>query len=101
MNASSEINGAATPVMGELAANAVTHGRVYGHGFLVRVVWMTGTVRIEVADACKQRRPETRPVAVDAETGRGLLIVAALADRWGVENRALGKAVWAELHMPE
>lgn len=30
------------------------------------------------------------------EGGRGLLLVAALADKWGVGERDLGKVVWAE-----
>lgn len=30
------------------------------------------------------------------EGGRGLLLVAALSDTWGVRERALGKAVWCE-----
>jgi hypothetical protein len=33
----------------------------------------------------------------DAEGGRGLLVVAALADDWGVTPRVIGKSVWAEL----
>jgi hypothetical protein len=34
---------------------------------------------------------------LDTESGRGLLLVAALADRWGVEPYPPGgKAVWAE-----
>ncbi|WP_333774337.1 ATP-binding protein, partial [Streptomyces sp. IBSBF 3136] len=30
------------------------------------------------------------------EGGRGLLLVASLADRWGVGQRAPGKLVWCE-----
>ncbi|MFG2652240.1 ATP-binding protein [Streptomyces sp. NPDC048436] len=32
----------------------------------------------------------------DAESGRGLLIVVALADKWGVAERDPGKVVWCE-----
>ncbi|MEU8653729.1 ATP-binding protein [Streptomyces sp. NPDC048737] len=58
---------------------------------------MVGTVRIEVADACEKRRPKSRRSEPEAGSGRGLLIVEALADKWGVEDRDLGKTVWAEL----
>jgi hypothetical protein len=35
-------------------------------------------------------------------SGRGLALVDALADRWGVEPRgAVGKTVWALLVLPE
>jgi anti-sigma regulatory factor (Ser/Thr protein kinase) len=37
----------------------------------------------------------------DAERGRGLLIVAALSNRWGSEHVTPGvKVVWAELEIP-
>ncbi|WP_189327549.1 ATP-binding protein, partial [Streptomyces flaveus] len=39
--------------------------------------------------------PEPQP---DDESGRGLLLIAALADRWGTEPYApSGKTVWAEV----
>lgn len=95
----SEVNDTAAQIVAELAANAVTHGHVYGHSFLLRLVRETGALRIEVADACRQRRPEMRQPEADGEDGRGLLVVEALADTWGVSDRALGKAVWAELRI--
>ncbi|MER7400491.1 ATP-binding protein [Streptomyces sp. NPDC000151] len=54
-------------------------------------------VRIEVHDAsCGQPRPLTPDS--HAPGGRGLLLVATLAERWGVSARlGPGKAVWAEL----
>ncbi|WP_424863375.1 hypothetical protein [Streptomyces sp. MMS24-I29] len=33
------------------------------------------------------------------ETGRGLLIVDRVADRWGAESRTVGKTVFAELDL--
>ncbi|GGU99556.1 hypothetical protein GCM10010245_02300 [Streptomyces spectabilis] len=57
-----------------------------------------GPLRIEVTDTCGERMPSARPVSPEAESGRGLLLVEALAVRWGV---TLGprprKTVWAEL----
>ncbi|MGW7050294.1 ATP-binding protein [Streptomyces sp. NPDC054887] len=84
-------------VVAELAANAVTHGHVAGRDFEVRLLLLGGgRVRIEVADTRGERRPRARP-AGDGEGGRGLLVVAALADAWGVTERSVGKVVWAEL----
>lgn len=94
----SDVHDNAVLVVAELVTNAAMHGYVFGHSFLLRVVRETATLRIEVADACGTRRPRTprQPVS-DAESGRGLLIVEALADKWGIEDRPLGKTVWAEL----
>ncbi|WP_425472228.1 ATP-binding protein [Streptomyces cyaneus] len=57
------------------------------------------TLRIEVTDARGDRIPQVRDaVGADAESGRGLLIVAAYADRWGVDEAPANcKTVWAEL----
>lgn len=91
--------------MAELAANAVTHGRVPGRDFEVRLSCDAGTLRIDVSDPRGERRPDgpdgiTAPAAT-ADGGRGLLIVEALADRWAVLGRpAVGKTVRAELDLP-
>ncbi|MHA5053127.1 ATP-binding protein [Streptomyces sp. SD15] len=94
---SGELNDAAAQVVAELAANAVTHGRVPGRSFLLRLVRESATLRIEVTDACGERRPEIRQLEPEGESGRGLRLVEALATDWGVTDRALGKTVWAEL----
>jgi anti-sigma regulatory factor (Ser/Thr protein kinase) len=81
----------------ELAANAVLHGVPPGRGFSVRLVLLgaEGRLRLEVHDSgsgdiCLR---ETSP---EAEGGRGLLLVSALADKWGVGERNPGKFVWTE-----
>jgi len=52
---------------------------------------------IQVWDALSAA-PTPRPHAIDAETGRGLEIVALLSDRWGFYHPAGGgKVVWAAL----
>lgn len=61
-----------------------------------------GLLRIEVSDAgggC----PEVREPGEDETGGRGLLLVAALAHRWGYETRpaGIGKTVFAELKAPD
>lgn len=90
-------------VVGELAANAVRHGRVPGRDFRIRLVHdePSALVRVEVADAAsgKRRPPVAPPVTCpDGESGRGLFLVDVLAVRWGWEpRRPVGKTVWAEV----
>ncbi|MDH6128519.1 anti-sigma regulatory factor (Ser/Thr protein kinase) [Kitasatospora sp. GP82] len=100
----------AEQIVAELAANAALHGRVPGRvpgrSFRLSLSLDSGltgsTLRIAVSDPRPERLPELRaPQAVSGvedESGRGLLIVVALADRWGVDLtvRPL-KTVWAEL----
>jgi hypothetical protein len=54
-----------------------------------------GVLRVEVhgSGPGEVRVPKPRP---DAEEGRGLLLVAAVADDWGVRERDPGKVVWCE-----
>ncbi|WLW54277.1 ATP-binding protein [Streptomyces sp. YU58] len=87
-------------VVAELATNAVLHGRVPGRDFRLALgLHDDGTLRIEVTDARGDRSPHLPdPAAADAESGRGLLIVAAYADRWGVDwAPANCKTMWAEV----
>ncbi|GGO54749.1 ATP-binding protein [Streptomyces daqingensis] len=91
----------AEQIVAELAANAFFHGRVRGRDFRLDLALDTsaGTLRVEVTDARGDRFPGHRPNAEpDAESGRGILLVAALADRWGTSLYVPGgKTVWAEL----
>ncbi|MFC8099112.1 ATP-binding protein [Streptomyces sp. NPDC057363] len=85
-------------LVAELANNAADHGRVPGRDFRLTLYVVGDTLRIEVTDTRGQELPEPRTPAADAESGRGLLLVEALADRWGVvEGRFPRKTVWAEL----
>lgn len=90
----------AAQVVAELASNAVLHGRVPGRDFRLGLkLHADRTLRIEVTDARGDRIPQVRDaVGGEAESGRGLLIVAAYADRWGVDEAPANcKTVWAEL----
>ncbi|MEU9986072.1 ATP-binding protein [Streptomyces sp. NPDC048045] len=105
----------AAQVVAELAANAVLHGRVKGRDFRLGLALRDdGTLRIEVTDARGDRIPRIQdpasqdpaardssprdPAVRESESGRGLLIVAAYAHRWGVDGApAHAKTVWAEL----
>ncbi|MEV0176784.1 ATP-binding protein [Streptomyces sp. NPDC050803] len=85
-------------IVAELAANAATHGRVPGRDFRLTLYVVGGVLRIEVTDTRGDRLPYAGDVNPTAESGRGLIVVDALADRWGV---AVGppprKTVWAEV----
>jgi serine/threonine-protein kinase RsbW len=84
----------------ELASNAVLHScsRDPGGQFTVRVsVSPAGRIRAEVADRGGPWNPEP---AQDEERGRGLLIVAALATRWGITGSEAGRSAWLELDPP-
>ncbi|ANB07997.1 hypothetical protein SAM40697_4039 [Streptomyces ambofaciens] len=88
----------ARQLIAELASNAAAHGRVAGRDFRLTLYVVGGTLRIEVTDTRGERLPHPQAPAPDAESGRGLLLVEALADRWGVtEGRFPRKTVWAEL----
>ncbi|MFJ3207514.1 ATP-binding protein [Streptomyces flaveolus] len=98
----SHVNETLSLITAELCANAVRHGRVPGRDFHVRLAAEAdgGRLRVEVSDTRAERRPVTAgPAEPDAESGRGLLLVTALAEDWGVTDRrgGPGKTVWAIL----
>jgi anti-sigma regulatory factor (Ser/Thr protein kinase) len=77
----------------ELVTNAVLHARTE----LTLIMELgDGRVRISVRDR-SGAQATLRHYRADALTGRGLSVVAALSDRWGVSAAADGKVVWAEL----
>ncbi|MEV7521556.1 ATP-binding protein [Streptomyces sp. NPDC091371] len=81
-------------IVAELAANAVTHGRVPGRDFRLALTVAPDVLLIEVTDTRGDRIPEIR------DPGRGLVLVDALADRWGVrEGPVPCKVVWAEVSL--
>lgn len=80
-------------VVSELATNAVTHA---GSAFSVIVRGDDAGVRISVADR-SPAQPRVMHASPEAPSGRGLDMVSALSDRWGVDANKDGKAVWAQL----
>ncbi|MFK4597351.1 ATP-binding protein [Streptomyces pristinaespiralis] len=87
-----------TLCVSELATNALVHGVPPGRGYLLRLrLTEDGTLRVEVHDSGDGKPCLRDP---DDESGRGLLLVAALADRWGIGPREPGKVVWCEFARP-
>jgi anti-sigma regulatory factor (Ser/Thr protein kinase) len=84
-------------VASELVGNAVVHARAALDGDLA-VTWNVAPdgVLVEVDDASPEL-PQLRPTSDSESGGRGLRIVASLADDWGVRRTARGKKVWARV----
>ncbi|WP_411117534.1 ATP-binding protein [Streptomyces sp. 058-1L] len=94
----------AAHIVAELAANASVHGRVQGRDFQLTLAVSGRTLRIEVTDTRGDSTPPgpgaVKAPADDSEHGRGLLIVEALADHWGIAPGPVPrKTVWAEIDL--
>ncbi|WP_258574293.1 ATP-binding protein [Streptomyces shenzhenensis] len=91
-----------TLIVAELAANAVRHGRGPGRDFHLSLACDNTTVRIEVTDTRTEGVPVVATPTDLRDTGRGLLLVEHLADRWDWRPRpgGPGKTVWAEYVLP-
>jgi|SRR5579884_1347883 len=85
-------------VVSELVTNAVLHARsTVG----VEVSAGEGLIEVAVADF-DDRPPEVRqPDEERDEGGRGLVLVSALSDEWGVSHRARGKQIWVRVPVPK
>ncbi|MFF4245480.1 ATP-binding protein [Streptomyces sp. NPDC001822] len=98
----SEAHDTLTLTVAELSSNAVRHGHVSGRDFRLRLSAEGAAIRIEVTDTRGERLPAlTDTPPDDHDGGRGLLLVAALTDRWGWYPCAdgPGKTVWAVLEV--
>jgi anti-sigma regulatory factor (Ser/Thr protein kinase) len=80
---------AAELMASELATNCVRHA----HTDFELTVESDGHIRVEVRDTGSGRPRLLSPAPRD-ESGRGLQIVEAMSDAWGVRSAADGKAVW-------
>jgi anti-sigma regulatory factor (Ser/Thr protein kinase) len=78
----------------ELVTNAVQH--TAGPVVTLVIACSCGQVRVDVHDASRAL-PEVTDVPADAESGRGLHLVATLADEWGFYRTPAGKAVYFTL----
>ncbi|MFD8704125.1 SpoIIE family protein phosphatase [Kitasatospora sp. NPDC059648] len=78
-------------ILSELITNALRYG---SEPVRVRMLRDTSLV-CEVSDA-SSTAPHLRYAATTDEGGRGLFLVAQLAERWGTRYTARGKVIWAE-----
>ena len=84
-------------VFTELLSNAVRHGG----GLREAQLSNTGEhLRLVAADH-DPRSPAVRARRVDRPNGRGMHLIQAIADRWGVQRHhtETGKRVWADLRI--
>lgn len=84
---------AAVLVANELVANAVEHARTE---FRLIVGYDERVVHIRVRDRSVQA-PRLQPHDPSARRGRGLQVVAAVAECWGWTPEPGGKTVWADV----
>ncbi|HET6353896.1 SpoIIE family protein phosphatase [Streptomyces sp.] len=87
----------------ELVTNAVVHAGTAADVLCLRT---DDGVRVEVGDRYPEREIPLQGsgrviVSPDRENGRGLLLCAALASRWGVEYTPTHKQVWFQLDLPQ
>ncbi len=103
--AAPELLADAVAVVAELVGNAIRHASALP-GDVIRVAWRIKAIgerqhlEVRVTDGGAGDGPQPRDVGVDSVDGRGLAIVAALADDWGVDRDGLGQSVWAQLSAP-
>jgi anti-sigma regulatory factor (Ser/Thr protein kinase) len=91
-----EVTEVAQLCVSELVSNIIKHVGVGTPATLG--VSMNGTrLRIELHDPDTRARPTLVEVGSDCEAGRGMAIVDAIADRWGVLLRTDRKVTWCEL----
>ncbi|MFE2939041.1 ATP-binding protein [Streptomyces sp. NPDC059255] len=91
-----EVIAAAQVCVSEMVTNVIRH---VGDGTPATLaVSIQGThVRLELRDPAPRALPTLLAPSEDAESGRGMLLVDELADRWGITLRPDAKVVWCEL----
>ena len=83
-------------VLSELATNAARDSE---DAFEMRLSHPANCLRLDVSDNSHRLPRVTRSTEQDETSGRGLVIVEAIASRWGVESYGLGKSVWCEFDL--
>lgn len=81
-------------ITSELIGNAYLHA---GSGTQVNVSFQDRILRVEVSDTSTVQ-PRLGTEWTDGTAGRGVMIMDALAQRWGVFAHPAGKSIWFELN---
>jgi anti-sigma regulatory factor (Ser/Thr protein kinase) len=81
-------------VISELITNSVLHAQAAPE-LVLRTVPDPPAVVVEVRDPSPVL-PIPRNPDLAVRGGRGIRLVSAIADKWGVEVRDAGKTIWAE-----
>ena len=93
---------AAVLLTSELVTNAIRHEP--GQAVMLVIACCRRQLRVDVHDTSRSL-PVVADVPADAETGRGLLLVASLSAEWGFYRTPAGKAVYftlaSETEVPE
>ncbi|MEV0416401.1 SpoIIE family protein phosphatase [Streptomyces sp. NPDC050448] len=79
-------------LVSELVTNAIRYGEP---PIQLRLIHENSTLICEVSDT-SSTAPHMRRARTFDEGGRGLLLVAQLAQRWGTRHAPIGKTIWAE-----
>jgi anti-sigma regulatory factor (Ser/Thr protein kinase) len=82
-------------VVSELVANVVRHAHTVS---TLELDLTDGRLRVALADG-SSTAPRLRHAHASSEDGRGMGILAALSDRWGIELHVGGKRVWWEVEL--
>jgi anti-sigma regulatory factor (Ser/Thr protein kinase) len=86
--------GVAVLLTSELVTNAIGHES--GQTVTLAITCSRGQLRVDVHDTSRSW-PVLVEAPADAETGRGLMLVATLSDTWGIYRTPAGKAVYFTL----
>jgi two-component sensor histidine kinase len=82
-------------IVSELITNAIKHAC----GPISLRLIHERTLICEVSDASNTSPRLRRALGMD-EGGRGLFLVAQVAQRWGTRYTSTGKTIWAEVQLP-
>jgi anti-sigma regulatory factor (Ser/Thr protein kinase) len=84
----------AAVLVSELVTNAVLHA---SGPITISAAYLDSILRVEVHDTDTQLLPALRKPSASDKTGRGLHLVALLADRWAIVPTPAGKTIWFEI----
>jgi PAS domain S-box-containing protein len=82
-------------LVSELVTNAIRHAH---QPIQLRII-LDGALSCEVSDGSSSV-PQLRRADRYDEGGRGLMLVAQLAERWGTRHTSSGKVIWAQQSLP-